>query len=188
MDFFELLDKRRTIRDFEDKEVSRDLIEAMIDDSIKAPNGGNRQPWNFIVVTDKVLIRKLSSASKRGILDLIEQDPDNYLKRYEGAMRNEKFNVFYNAPCLIYICGQKDEGTLVEDCSLLACYFMFSAASRGLGTCWVALGGKVTDPDLLEEIGLPEDHRIVAPIIVGYPKRIPAMPDRKPPRILKFIE
>lgn len=187
MDFFELLVKRRSIRDFEEKEVPGELIQEMINDSIKAPNGGNRQCWRFIIITNKECIKRLSDASKKGILEMIEKDPTFYMKQYEAALRNEEFNLFYNAPCLIYICGPKNRGTPVEDCSLLACYFMLSATSRGLGTCWVALGGRVNDSGLLKEIGLPEDHRIVAPIIVGYPKNIPSMPERNAPDILKFI-
>jgi nitroreductase len=187
MDFFELLIKRRTIRDFEDKDVPRELVEQMIEDGTKAPNGGNRQPWNFIIVHSKAWIKKISDASKRDLLAAIAKNPDHPLKQYEAGLGNEKFNVFYNAPCLVLVTGLPEAGSLVEDCSLFAAYFMLSATARGLGTCWVALGGGVQDPELLREIGLPEGQRIVAPIIVGYPKRIPVMPARKKPNILKVI-
>jgi len=187
MDFFELLIKRRTIRDFEDKDVPLELVEQMIEDGVKAPNGGNRQPWNFIIIRDKAWIKKISDASKRDLLAMIAQNPDHILKRYEAGLRNEKFNVFYNAPCLVLVTGYPEAGSLIEDCSLFTAYFMLSATARGLGTCWVALGGGVRDPEFLREIGLPEGQQIVAPIIVGYPKRIPAMPERKKPNILKTI-
>ena len=188
MDYFELLARRRTIRDYEDKDVPLKLVEELIEEATMAPNGGNRQPWRFIIVRDKDRIRQLSEASKQGILSLIEKNPDNPLKRYEAGLKNEKFNVFYNAPCLVYVVGDPKEGTLIEDCSLFAAYFMFSAVARGLGTCWVALGGGIIDPDVLRDIGLPEGFRIVAPIILGYPKRIPAMPERQKPVVLKIIE
>ena len=187
MDFFELLSMRRSIREFEDKDVPREIIEAVIDDSIKAPNGGNRQPWSFIIITNRACIRRLSDASKRRVLEIIEKDPDFYMNRYEPALRNEQFHVFHNAPCLIYICGQRDQPTLVEDCGLLASYLMLSATARGLGTCWIAMGGRMNDPEILNEIGLPEDYRIVAPIIMGYPKKIPDIPERKAPHILKVV-
>jgi len=64
---------------------------------------------------------------------------------------------------------------------------MFCAAAVGLGTCWVGLGSNIRDPEILEAIGMPEDYRIVAPIILGYPKSIPAAPDRKEPQILKIV-
>jgi len=64
---------------------------------------------------------------------------------------------------------------------------MFSAAALGLGTCWVDLGLEIRDPEILAGIGLPYDCKIVAPIILGYPKSIPASPTRNEPQILKII-
>ena len=109
------------------------------------------------------------------------------MKVYEAMLRNEEYNVFYNAPCLVYIVGPAKAATLVPDCALLAAYFMLSAATRGLGTCWVAQGGFIRDPEVLKELGLPEGYQLVAPIILGYPKNIPPMPERKEPNILKII-
>jgi nitroreductase len=64
---------------------------------------------------------------------------------------------------------------------------MFAATSRGLGTCWIGLGREIRDPELLATIGVPDGFRIIAPIIVGYPRRIPPAPPRKEPEILKII-
>jgi nitroreductase len=64
---------------------------------------------------------------------------------------------------------------------------MFSASARGLGTCWIGLGMHVQDPDLLKPIAMPEDYKIVAPIILGYPKIIPGPPKRNEPQILKTV-
>ena len=66
--------------------------------------------------------------------------------------------------------------------------FMFSAAARGLGTCWVALGKHIQDRALLDQIGMPKDCEIVAPIIVGYPKKIPDVPPRSEPQILRVVD
>jgi nitroreductase len=64
---------------------------------------------------------------------------------------------------------------------------MFSAADKGLGTCWVALGANIRDPKLRAELGIPENCRIVAPIILGYPKALPAASERHEPEILRVI-
>jgi nitroreductase len=63
---------------------------------------------------------------------------------------------------------------------------MFSAAARGLGTCWVNLGSEINNPDIRREIGLPDSCRIVAPMILGYPQSIPSPSERKP-EILKIV-
>jgi nitroreductase len=186
-DFSELLKKRRSIRDFEDKEVSLEIIKEIIKESCLAPSAANGQPWRFIIVNNKDVIKRLSDESKKNLIFNIEQSSDSPSKKYEAALRNPAFNVFYNAPCLVYIVGYKDIRNLYVDCALSACYFMFCASSRGLGTCWVGLGTSIQDPDLLKLIGMPEDHKIVTPLIVGYPKNIPNIPERMEPQILKIV-
>ena len=101
MDFRELLEKRRAVRDFEDKDVPLELIKEIIGDSIKAPNAGNRQIWSFIVITNKQRMKELSDLNKKTVLDGIEQNPNSPMKVYEEMLRNEAYNVFYNAPCLV---------------------------------------------------------------------------------------
>ena len=186
-DFFELLKKRRSIRDFEEKDVSLEIINEIIKESCLAPSAANGQPWRFIIVNNRDLIKKLSDESKKNLLSYIEKSSDSPSKKYEAALRNPEFNVFYNAPCLVYIVGSKQTRNLYVDCALAACYFMFCASARGLGTCWVGLGTSIQDPDLLDLIGMSEDHKIVAPLIVGYPKDIPNMPERLEPQILKIV-
>jgi nitroreductase len=187
MDFFDLLVKRRSIRNYEEKEIPVETIKGIIRESCMAPSSGNGQPWKFIIVNNKEWIRKLSEESKINLISCIEKDPNSPLKKYEASLRNQDFNVFYNAPCLVYIVGPKEVCSLWVDCALAACYFMFSAAARGLGTCWVNLGSEIRNPEILREIGLPESCRIVAPIIVGYPQSPPGPPVRNQPEVLKVI-
>jgi nitroreductase len=56
-----------------------------------------------------------------------------------------------------------------------------------LGTCWIYLGSIIKDQALLKEIGLPDDYKIIAPIILGYPVRIPGKTPRDMPKIFKVI-
>ena len=186
-DFFELLKTRRAVRRYQDKDVSLDLLMAIIQDACLAPNSGNRQIWRFIVINDRDTIGRLSEESRTNLVADLDGNPTSYVKRYEAALRNPSFNVFYNAPSLVIICGDKHSHSLQVDCALAASYLMLSAAARGLGTCWVDLGSRIYDPKLLEEIGLTDDLAIVAPIIIGYPEAIPAIPPRNEPVILKTI-
>jgi nitroreductase len=186
-DFFQLLKTRRSIRDYEDREVPLDLVREILRDSCLAPSSADGQPWRFIVVTDRGLIKRLSDECKKNLVSDLERNPDAPSKKYEAILRDPVFNVFYNAPCLVYIAGSKDVRTLQVDCALAAAYLMFSASAKGLGTCWIGLGKYLRDASLLREIGLPVDHEIVAPIILGYPKVISEVPVRQEPRILKIL-
>ena len=77
--------------------------------------------------------------------------------------------------------------SLKVDCALAASYFMFLASDRGLGTCWVGLGTSIQDIEIREQVGMPKDFRIVAPIIVGHPRNIPGRPDDREAKILKVV-
>lgn len=187
VDFFELLKRRRAVRDYEERPIPLELVMEIIRDSTLAPSSGNGQPWHFVVINDRDWIRRLSDESKRNLVASMDKDPTSPLRRYEALLRDERFNVFYNAPCLVYIVGPGEVRSVQIDCALAACYFMFSAAARGLGTCWVAQGAAVTDPETLGALGIPSGYRIVAPIILGYPRSIPEIPARKEPQVLKVM-
>lgn len=162
------------------------LIE-IINESCLAPSSSNGQPWRFVVVTDRNVMRELSDESKRNLLRETERNPGFMDSRYERRLRDPDFNVYYNAPCLVFVTGPKNLRTLEADCALAASYFMLSASNRGLATCWIGLGRHISDPELLGRLSLSESDRIVAPLIIGYPKRIPRAPARPGPAILRVI-
>lgn len=186
--FDELLKIRRSVRDFEDRSVPLDLVKTLITESTWAPNASNEQIWRFVIVSNKEYMRRISDESKKNILATIEVDPQSPIARYDAVLRNASFNVFYNAPCLVIVSGPKDRPNMQVDCALAAGYFMLAAAARGLGTCWINLGSYIEDAGMCAELGLDAGTKVVAPIILGYPKQIPEMPKRNPPRILAVIE
>jgi nitroreductase len=188
MEFRELVKKRRAVREYEEIQVTIPLVKEIINESIQAPNARNAQPWAFIVITNKGLIKRLSDESKKNILHELEDNPQSTLMNYKAILEHPEFNVFYNAPCVVYIAGLKGIRTAAVDCALAASYFMLSAADRGLGTCWIDLGSVIRDPALKLEIGLSDDYMIVATLALGYPLKVPGTPPRDTPNILKIIE
>ncbi|MBT7697135.1 MAG: nitroreductase family protein [Desulfobacterales bacterium] len=187
MDYTGLLKNRRSIRDYEEKDISTDTVKEIIKESCLAPSSGNRQEWRFIIINNRDMLRQISDECKKNILREIEDDSGTYMSRYKNMMQNEGFSIFYNAPCLVLILGPKDNHTLEIDCSLIASYIMFSAVERGLGTCWIGMGNYIRDPIMLDEIGISDEYKVVAPIILGYPKQILDPAPRKDPQILKIL-
>jgi nitroreductase len=188
MDYNELLKKRRSVRVFTDGPVATETLKDIIKESTLAPSSGNNQPWRFVIVNDKAMMKRISDESKKNLLARIEADPGIYIKRYESALRNENYNVFYNAPALIILTGARDYRNLLVDCALCAAYIMNAAAARGLGTCWINLGSDIRDAGLLRELGITPDLAIVAPLIVGHPQGVPPAPKREEPVILKVVD
>ena len=187
MDFQTLLTNRRSIRDYQDRQVPLSLVKEIIQDSCLAPTASNGQPCLFMIVQDRDCLKRLSDESKKNFLADIRQNPNSPVKMYEAALKDENFNVFYNAPCAVFVIGPKKVRSLDLDGAMTIAYLMFSAAARGLGTCWIALGSNLRTPEILNEIGMPEDCRIVAPVILGYPAGIPPASERHAPAIVKII-
>lgn len=188
MTFTELLKNRRSIRNFQDKAIPLETIYGIIKDSTLAPSAGNGQPCKFIIVNNKDMLNRISDECKKNILARIASNPNDYAKRYEKMLQNESFHIFYHAPAVIFILGESGLKNLYVDCALAASYVMFSAASRGLGTCWVNFATAIHYSKITKELGIPENNIIVAPIAIGYPEKIPNIPNRKAPEIFKVIE
>ena len=180
----ELLVKRRSIRKFKNKAVPLELVMDIINDSILAPSAGNEQPWEFVVsISPRADLMK-----QNNLLERIASNPHDYAKRYERMLEKEAFHIFYHAPAVIFILGERGLKNLYVDCALAASYLMMSATSRGLGTCWVNFATEIHDPVIRKALGMKDNHKIVAPIALGYPTDIPRIPHRKEPKILSIIK
>lgn len=189
--YSDLLKNRRSIRKFTAEPVSMTELEEIIQETCIAPSATNAQPWRFIIIQDQAVMKKISDESKKNLVELLKNipdtDPDAALKSYVGMLSNPKFNVFYNAPCLVLIVSNHTTNHVQYDLGLAAAYFMFAATSRNLGTCWIGLGDQIKDPTLRAEIGLADDYTKIVPLIIGHPMNIPPMSERAKPIILKKI-
>lgn len=141
---------RRSIRKFEEKEVEGEKIDKLLRAAMQAPSACNQQPWEFIVVTDKNDLKKLSEVSP-------------YSKPVEGSSvtfilladtRNLK------APLL----WQQDLAAAAEN-------LLLEAVHLGLGGVWMALSPNPMAAERVSEIyHLPEYIKPFACIAIGYPK------------------
>ena len=69
MDFYKVIEKRRTVRDFEPEEIPDEVIERVISAAMKAPTNDHMRDWHYIIVRDKKVTEKLLSIIPKGITD-----------------------------------------------------------------------------------------------------------------------
>ena len=69
MDFYKVIEKRRTVRDFEPEEIPDEVIERVISAAMKAPTNDHMRDWHYIIVRDKAVAEKLLSIIPKGITD-----------------------------------------------------------------------------------------------------------------------
>jgi len=168
----EAIYSRRSIRSYKDKKVSKELIEELLNAAVMAPSSRGSQPWNFTVVENKELIKKL----------------DNKTKEIREITGRTATDIFYGAPLLIVISGKADHKYLKDDVNLAVQNMFLAAHSLGLGSCWIGMAKVLNnDEESRKELAIPEGFDIVAPLIFGFPAEKKPVPERKP-TILKWIK
>ena len=200
MEVLDAIRQRRSIRRYTDEPVSREHLETIIQAGRFAPSAENRQPWRFIVITDRDTIARLSTKIREGLRRLLkyrfivqlwlkELRNRDVLKLLYGAAHARQDIIFFDAPAVIFIVTT-DLLFNDESCACAAQNMMLAAHALGLGSCWIGfasvLGLKKT---MLRDIGVPEDYHIAATLVVGHPKGNPQPPMRNPMAdVINWIE
>lgn len=160
MSILKLIKERRSIRDFEKRDIPEDVIDKLIDALIWAPSAGNLQSRKFYFVRDGKLKRELASAAL-----------------------NQRF--IAEAPLVVVGCTDSriysrygDRGVnlyAIQDVACSIMNMMLLAWENGLGSVWV---GAFREGEVAEVLDLPNNLRPVAIVPLGYPSRIPSPPPR----------
>jgi Nitroreductase len=176
---------RRSVREFADRDVSDDDIKKIIDAGIHAPSGFNSQPWFFVVIKNREMMTRISDHCKPRLLAKLEEATGETIEEFKKYLSMEEFNIFYDAPVLVIVLGNNAGMTADYDCSLCAENMMLAAHSMGIGSCWIGSACFVQESaELLDELGITPDYRVIAPIVFGYELRETEEPPKKEPRVV----
>lgn len=185
-DIFELIRTRRSVREYKDDQITDDLINYFIECARFAPSGFNLQPWSFLVIRNKDILRKISEKGKESLIPMIEpmKRTSEKIADFLVYLKTEGTSIFYNAPVLVIILGNKNAITVDNDCSMAAQNMMLAAHSKGIGSCWIGAAlPPLMDEEFLKELGAPEGYKAIAPLIFGYPKGDTGMPEKLEPEV-----
>lgn len=156
--FLQLVQRRRSVRRYEDRPVERQKITRCLEAARLAPSASNSQPWSFVVVEEPGLRRALAACA-RGPLG--------------------SFNTFVGrAPVLVAVVRESPKavtrlGGLIKgrdfaliDTGIAAAHFCLQAAELGLGTCML---GWFDERGVQRVLGVPRGRRVHLLITLGYP-------------------
>jgi nitroreductase len=144
---------RRSIRNYDKKEIPKEVLDQILEAGRLAPSAANKQPWHFIVVTDEAIKHELS----KGLFG-------RFIK---------------NAPLTIVGCAHKDRiaGRWSVISTAIALQNMVIAAwSLGVGSCWI---GAFDENKVRELLSIPDRYHVVAVIPFGYPAKSPGPKGKK---------
>ncbi|MGI6011464.1 MAG: nitroreductase family protein [Ruminococcus sp.] len=181
MDLIQGIRERRSIRKFEDKPVSRELIKEIVETASYAPSWKNTQTWRYIVVDNKEILKRISSEEcMMGFAhngEIVAKTPALVvLTSVKGRSGYERDGSFSTAK------GSHWESF---DAGAAAQTFCLAAHEKGLGT---VIMGIFDESKIGGVIPIPEEQQIAALIALGYPAEVPKAPARKAAEeLLTFI-
>jgi len=193
-EFYTDMDRRRTVREFSDRPVPRDIIETALKAANTAPSGANLQPWHFVVVSGPETKKKLREAAEVEEREFYtHRASEEWLAALETLGTDDNKPFLETAPYLIAVFLQK-YGEL-PDGRKVKHYYPAESTGLATGILIAALhrAGLVTlthTPSpmkfLNEILGRPKSERPFLLLVVGYPAGDARVPDIKRKALEEF--
>lgn len=145
---------RRSIRNYEQKEIPKDVLDKILEAGRQAPSAINRQPWHFVVVQDDKIKKELAGW---------------FFSRH-----------IKSAPIVVVGCADKgflDKRFSVVNTSIALQNMVIAAWAYGVGSCWI---GGFNEEKVKRLLSIPDRWKVVALVTFGYPAEIPHTKGRKP--------
>jgi nitroreductase len=156
MTVFDAIRSRRDVREFDSRPIPQAELDQILEAGRRSPSSQNRQPWDFVVVTDRQQLTRLAS-----------------VWRAAGHVAQSAATIALIAP------GGDQRQRAQFDLGQATMSMMLAAAALGIGSGHSA----VSDQDLARELlGFPQDKVCAHLIPLGYPSGRPLVPIRKPDR------
>ncbi|MFO7526635.1 MAG: nitroreductase family protein [Ignavibacteriaceae bacterium] len=183
--YHEDLLRRRTVREFSDRKVPKDIIELCIKAAGTAPSGANKQPWHFVAVSDPLLKNKIRVAAEEEEREFYSgRAPKEWLDAVSPFGTDEHKPFLEKAPYIIAVFaksydavpdGKKLKNYYVQESVGIATGILISAIhNAGL----VSLTHTPSPMNFLNQIlGRPENERPYLILVVGYPAEDAMVPE-----------
>lgn len=160
---------RRSVRVYSDEQIKQEDLDLILKAGLYSPSGCNMQSWHFTVVQNKKIMEALNDGSKKLLLD-----SENEM--FRKMAQNENFDIFYNAPTIIVVSGEKSAVTSKIDCAAASENMILAAESLNIGTCWVGLVTfafmSKNVSEYIKMLQIPDGYEPYYAITFGY-KKIP---------------
>ena len=155
--FFSLIEKRRSIRKFLNQPIEPEKIEKIMEAALRAPSSRGFNPWEFIMITDPLVLEQLSRSKPHG----------------SSFLKNAVLGI-------VVLADEQKCDVWVEDASIASIFIQLAAQALDLGSCWIQIRNRMYDDSISAEeyirglLEIPDHLKVESIIAIGYP-------DQKPP-------
>lgn len=158
MNALEAIRKRRSVRKYTGEPVPRKDLEKIVDAGRLAATGGNRQPWDFIVVTDRAMIERLKVAAE-------------WMEK---------------AAAIIAVVMDPSSRWWVEDGSAAVENMLIASTALGYGSCWLEGYTLPHEEEFKKLLGVPKEKRLLTLVPIGVPAEEPTREKRSLEEVLHW--
>ena len=185
MEAYESIVTRRRTRKYKPDAVAPELLQKVIEAGRYAPSGGNNQTNHFLVIQKAEILNKITSLAETAFAKMtVDENTYPSLRNSILASKKGGYVFSYRAPVLIIVANRKDYGNNMADSVAAIENMMIAANALDLGSCYInQLYWLNEEPSLLSylrELGLKEDERVYASMVLGYAATDDGLPNRKP--------
>jgi nitroreductase len=183
MDFYEVVLKRRSVRDFKLDQIPQNTLNRVLEAGRWAPSGANLQPWRLIVVTRsavKAAIAEICTTYSKAVWKAFTPGIAKFLGSRGGTWNKSYMNTI---PVLLAVCYRISHEPM-NQIALASTWtaiqnILLAAANEDLGSCIYTHANSEEEDALKQTLAIPRAYHLAAIIQLGYPKTIPPTPPRK---------
>ena len=152
--FLELLKKRRSSRLFTDEPVDKEVVCDIMKAALMSPSGHRINPWEFVLVEDKEMLKALSVSKEHGA----------------GLLAGA-------AMAVVVIADTAKTDVWIEDCSIATIIMQLASEDAGLGSCWVQIRrrtdaeGNLAEDNVRSLLGIPPGYAVLSIVALGHKAR-----------------
>ena len=185
MEFYEVINKRRSIRQFENQEISIEILERILDAGLKAPSSNHQRRWELVTLTDKAIIQNLAKLI-RPYPCRIQEPKTPQQEMFKIAYPRQR-SMIEEAACVILpyfkqkypLENSKNDYGLMDYGATWALVenILLAATAEGLGSV-VHIPVKKEPEKIKEFMKVPDSYYLPTLIILGYPSKDALLPSQ----------
>lgn len=175
MSILDIMCSRRSVRSYKPDLLTDQQIKAILEAGMMAPSAHNHQPWNFIVITNRDVINRLSMFVQGYLNERVSSKDavayfgsEERVDRVKKRLEIKEDTVFYGAPCVVLIVAEKkDIEYAPTDCGMAAENMCLYAWEQGIASCMIGYARHVSREELLRA-GMRESQELMFGMVFGY--------------------